>query len=182
MLLWLDAELLSLMKERDLSKSVAFKSKSDMDRKHYCKLRNRVTKLNIFKKKEYFKQKICNSANDSKQLWKVLNELMCKKPNNTNVCVESSGDVISKPCDIANHLNIFFIEKVDKIRSCAQFNTIIGSPCNNVRSIMSGKSCSLTFGTVKEHTVEKMLLSLPDDKTPGIDHLDGKLFKSVSHF
>jgi len=76
---WLDTELKSIMRERDNAKAETLKSKSDMDERYYCKLRNKVTKLNRLKKKIYFIQKISNSSNNCKQLWKVINEIMCKK-------------------------------------------------------------------------------------------------------
>lgn len=75
---WLDNELKSLMLQRDKAKDTAQQSENYGDRKTYCKLRNQLKKCNHFKKREYFKQKICDATNDSKKLWKTLNVLMVK--------------------------------------------------------------------------------------------------------
>lgn len=64
---WLDGELRSLMLQRDNAKAAAHKSVCSLDRNNYCKLRNKVTKLNYIKKKEYFKQKNSNTVNDGKK-------------------------------------------------------------------------------------------------------------------
>ncbi|XDV11531.1 hypothetical protein PO909_000447 [Leuciscus waleckii] len=177
---WLDAELKFIMRERDNAKAETLKSKSDLDERYYCKLRNKVTKLNRLKKKIYFSQKISNSSNNSKQLWKVINEIMCKKTKCSNMYLETAAEIITKPLDIANHLNDFFIKKTTNLRS-SMLSYPKDSPCSNVKNIMRNKSCSLTFGTVREEIVEKMLLSLPEEKTAGIDHLDGKIVKTVAN-
>ena len=56
--LWLDDELRSLMLQRDKVKAAAHKSGCFLDGSLYCKLRNKVTKFNYIKEKEYF-NKIC---------------------------------------------------------------------------------------------------------------------------
>ncbi|MGL5507016.1 MAG: endonuclease/exonuclease/phosphatase family protein [Paraclostridium sp.] len=79
---WLDDDLRSLMLQRDMAKYMAQKSGSHFDKQFYCKLRNRATKLNYIKKREYYNQKIRCAAGDTKKTWKVLNEIMCRKTNN----------------------------------------------------------------------------------------------------
>jgi len=43
---------------------------------NYCKLRNKVTKINKRKKKEYYKNRIDSVKHDGKKLWHILNEIM----------------------------------------------------------------------------------------------------------
>ncbi len=74
----------------------------------FRKLRNKVTKLNYIKKRDYSKYKIRCAAGDSKKLWKTLNEMMCRKTNNFQGCVENEGQFIIKPLDIANYFNFFY--------------------------------------------------------------------------
>lgn len=112
---WLDNELKSLMLQRDKAKDTAQKLGNHGDRKIYCKLRNQVTKLNHYKKRECFKQKICDATNDSKKkLWKTLNVLMCKS---LPKFVELEERFITKPADVANYFNDFFTNKVHRLRS-----------------------------------------------------------------
>jgi len=55
---WLDNELRLSMLQRDKAKTVAQKTGKPEDRKTYCTLRNKVTKLNHSEKNGYFKQKM----------------------------------------------------------------------------------------------------------------------------
>lgn len=73
---WINEEIKRLMKERDEAKKEWVRSRSAEDRVTYCSLRNRVTKLNKAKKKEYYKQRISNAKHDGEQLLNTLNEIM----------------------------------------------------------------------------------------------------------
>lgn len=92
---WIDEELRALMLERDKVKAVAQNSGHTADRICYCKLRNKVTKLNHIKKKIYFKERIHTSSNDTKKLWKTLNDIMCRKARQSQKYVESDSHFIT---------------------------------------------------------------------------------------
>lgn len=176
---WLDDELKCLMLQRDKAKEVGQKLGSDYNKKFYCKLRNRVSKLNHIKKREYYKQKIRSAAGDSKKIWKTLNEIMSRKSNNYQGCVENEGQFITKPLEIANYFNTFFNDKVNNLRS-SMYGNNVQLACSPISKIMKNKLCSFNFRSVDQTTVEEMLLSIPDDKPCGADQLDGKLLKMVA--
>lgn len=80
---WIDCELRSLTLQRDEAKITAHKSGCFLDKSLYCKLGNKVTKLNYIRKKEYFKQKKPQktpkkhcSVNDYEKIWQPQNEPM----------------------------------------------------------------------------------------------------------
>ena len=56
------------------------------------------------------------TKNDSKKLWSTLNEILGKKANSAPSFIESDGSFITKPADIANYFNDFFIGKISKLR------------------------------------------------------------------
>ena len=95
------------MKQRDNAKKALIQSGCLHDREQYCKLRNKVTTLNKNTKKEYYQQKISNAKNDSKKIWKTLNEIMGRKSNSSSNHVECDGIYITKPLEIANYFNQF---------------------------------------------------------------------------
>ena len=64
---WIDTALKNLMSQRDEAKKVAVLSGFSNDRKHYCELRNHVTKINRLKKRGYYQKKIYESGNDGKK-------------------------------------------------------------------------------------------------------------------
>ena len=113
--LWIDEELKNGMVERDEAKGMAIKSGSPTDWQTYCKLRNHVSKLNRKKKKLHCETKINSIKNVSKKLWSTLNLILGR---NTNLApfIESDGSFITKPTDIANYFNEYFIGKISKRR------------------------------------------------------------------
>lgn len=68
---------------------------------------------------------------------------------------------ITRPYDVGNHFNIFFINKVDSLRAGTQLH--VNLTCNIVNSIMRDKTFCFAFDKVNQDTVEQMLLSLSDD-------------------
>ena len=113
---WIGNELKSLMKQRDQAKKLSDLSGLVSDKLIYCKLRNHVTKINRVSKKEYYKNKINDSKNNGKQLWKILNQIMGRSSHHTNSFIEINGAFLTKPVDIANYFNNYFTNKFENLR------------------------------------------------------------------
>lgn len=114
---WIDDHLKGLMKQRDEAKNISVKSGILDHRLKYCELRNKVTKLNKTKKREHYRKRICDVKYDGKKLWNVLNEIMGRKKNVCASFVESDGNFLTKPHDIANYFNKVFVSKVIRDQS-----------------------------------------------------------------
>lgn len=67
----------------------------------YSKLRNKVTKLDIRNKKEYYRQRIDGIKHDGEQFWNTVNAIIGKKKSVCAFFVESDGMISTKPQDIA---------------------------------------------------------------------------------
>jgi hypothetical protein len=72
---------------------------------------------------------------------------------------------ITKPLDIANRFNDYFTSKVKKL-SCEM--TTLNS------------DCCFEFGKVSVGEVGKLLLSINNEKPPGIDNRNGKPLRMVA--
>ena len=145
---WLDNNLRALMMERDLAKKAFVKSGSMEDKLRYCQLRNNVTKLNKIKRRDYYKQRLYDARLDGKKLWNVLNDIMGRKSNVSTPFVESNGLVLTKPSDIANHFNEYYVSKVANLRQAMGTtpNTVSMDCIKNV--IMKDKNCEFSFHEV----------------------------------
>ena len=140
-------------------------------------LRNKVTKLNRQKKKQYYKSKFDECNVDSKKLWRTLNEVMGRSKNGkTPSFIEHNGILITRPYDIANYFNKYFLQKVNSIRDQLLPGCYRPSIANIRNLIMVNKDCGFEFKTLREIDVEK-LLTIKCDKPCGLDNLDGKLLK-----
>ena len=67
-----------------------------------------MAKLNKMKKKLYYEAKIKDIKNDGTK--------KCRTLNSTPSFIESDGLFITKPFDVANYFNDYFIGKVGKLR------------------------------------------------------------------
>ena len=108
---WLDKEIKELMKQRDQAKKTAVTTGYKVDWEVYRKLRNSVTKLNRNRKKLYYENRINDSRNDNKKLWNTLNDLLGRNTKSSPSYLEVEGNFITKPTDIGNYFNNYFIEK-----------------------------------------------------------------------
>lgn len=166
------------MKERDQLKRTAVVSGSSEDWLEYRSLRNKVTKLNKQKKRLYYQSRIEEIKYDGKKLWTTLNQIMGReKKGKTPAFIESGEGFITKPQEIADYFNNYFISKVDKIRN----DTL---PANSQLSesiiqndIMKDKECRFEFSVTNVSEIENLLLELKSDKPCGHDNLDSRLLK-----
>lgn len=179
--LWIDEELKKCMSERDKAKVAAIKSGSSSEWQTYCKIRNNVTKLNRKKKKMYYETKINDIKHDGKKLWGTLNNIMGRKSNSTTSFIESEGAFITKPLDIANYFNDYFMGKVSTLRQGMPTSSCESSYLCIKKQIMKDKNCTFELRKVSIDEVEKLLLSINIEKPPGIDNLDGKLLKIIAN-
>ena len=180
---WLDEEVRKSIKDRDLLKKLAVEEGSMDTWKQYRSLRNKITKMNRQKKKQYYKNKVRECNNDSKKLWNTLNEAMGRDTKaKVPTFIEVNGVFLTKPVDIANYFNNFFITKIKNIRDRM-------SPINSGLSqtiirnkIMKGKECNFEFKEITIEEMEKLLMSVRSDKPCGVDHLDGRLIGLAANF
>ena len=95
--------------------------------------------------------------------------------------IESDRLFITKPFDVANYFNYYFIGKLGKLdkQSKPMTNSEQLYSCIK-KTIMNGKQCKFEFCKVSVGEVEKLLLTINNDKHPGIDNLDGKLLRMMA--
>lgn len=176
---WVDEELKDCMAQRREAKEAANRSGSTSDRQVYCKLRNYITKLNRKKKKLHYESRLNDIKHDGRKLWSTLNEIMGRKSSATPSFIEVEGSFITKPVDVANYFNDYFINKVCKLRQ--EMSTVGESLNSHIQNkIMFGKNCAFEFCNITVEEVKKLLLSIDTEKPPGIDNWDGKLLKTVA--
>ena len=99
-----------------------------------------------------------------------------------NSFIEIDRSFITKPYEIANYFNNYFINKVDRLRNDMCTTSNKGSNDRIKKSIMNGRVCMFGFHQVMEENIEKMLLHLSDDKPPGTDNLDCRLLRIAAKY
>ena len=70
---------------RDKLRKQAIKSKSDVLFDAYKQMRNKVNKVNIDLKRDYFTNKIASREGDIKSTWKTIDLVLSKKSKTTQI-------------------------------------------------------------------------------------------------
>ena len=108
---WLTKEFPTMSATRDRLRKQAVRSKSQVLMQAYRQVRNRVNKLNLDLKREFFAKKISSYAGDLKGSWKVINQVLNKKSKTTQVsCLNVEGETILDNKAIAESMNNFFCD------------------------------------------------------------------------
>lgn len=109
-----------------------------------------------------------------------MNYLLKGNPRATLSYLDTGGDFLTKPEDIANHLNNYFIKKIDRIKGTVLHkNKSLATRL--IDQIMAGKECIFEFKNVSVSKIELMLMTYKN-KPPGVDELDGNLLKPIASF
>ena len=106
---WINKGLRELMRDRDKLKKTAVKSGSPNLMSAYRQLRNKVNKMNVELKRQYFSDKILQFEGNMKDSWKTINQLLNKRSKSTNIDIlEEAGRNVSNKQEIAETMNGHF--------------------------------------------------------------------------
>ena len=110
-------------------------------------------------------------------MWATVKGLMNWKRNGTPRQIVKDNKLYSKPKDVAEIMNQFFLSKIEKIRQ--KFNNISVNLefCKKKRV---GKTCKLDLKYVSQDRIFKILKKLKSSKSCGIDGLDTYSLKIVA--
>ena len=100
-----------MCRSRDRLKKLAVSHKSDILMQAYKQMKNRVNKLNLNLKREFFTNKIASYDGDLKNTWKTINQVLNKKSVTTHIAsLEVEGKTVPEDTAIAESMNNFFCE------------------------------------------------------------------------
>ena len=185
---WLSTETKQLIKERDFwknkAKMLAVSSNvvDEQQRSAWQKYRSLRNKINNRKKHEeilYKSEKVTESLTSSDLLWKTTKSFMGWQKTGSPTQLQIENRLISSPKQIAQIMNTYFLNKVDRIRQ-----SIPDSPLDTskIEESMIGKTCCLEFKNISVSKVKKLLKGLSNSRSTGIDGLDNFSVKLCADF
>ena len=166
---WLDdrSDIFDTMHERDFHHKKAVNDCNDDDHwRKYKELRNKVNKMMKEAKRDYYTNKIDNSAGDTNNMWKTLKELLPNKKGNLSTLPTTSEN---DKC-LANDFNKHF--------------TSIGSPsyqdASNYMANTTYCDNNFTFTPVTAEEIIDELKTIPQKKASGLDNISTRLLKCAA--
>ena len=109
---WMTNSIYNSIKTKNKLYFIKQKYRSFVNENNYRKHRNLLNRVIKLAKKQYYKDKLHKSANRSKAIWSVINEILSKKKtkNTIKTIKNSSGCSLNEPFQIANAFNLYFAE------------------------------------------------------------------------
>ena len=174
---WLSKCTVALMKERDAQQKKASETDSREDWQKFKTLRNTINNRLKFEETNWQKSKLEQCGEDSAKIWKHIKGILNWKTSGSPNQLFYQGRLISKPIELAEAQNEYFIEKINLIRqNLPQPPT---DPLSTLRSLMVGRTCTFELAPVHPDEVEKILSSLSNSNSFGLDMIDTYTIKLV---
>ncbi|CAB3993600.1 Hypothetical predicted protein, partial [Paramuricea clavata] len=171
---WLTKEIKRLMHHRDYLKRQSVRLTSSNYNEAYKRCKNKLNKLIKKTKEEYFKTKLFN-ANNSKESWQAINELLNKKPKTTHVTQLNVDDqVITGDTNIADCFNQYFSSIGCKLSKNVQNINV------DPMTFVTPTESSFHFSCILVQETFDALNQLNSRKSPGLDGISVKLLKDTS--
>ena len=104
-----------MMKQRDVAQEIASQTQNQNDWRKYKNLRNTVVSRLRNEKNEWEKQQFDHLGNNPTELWRNVKSWLGWK-NSGPPTQLFTDKIVSKPIEIANAMNNFFISKVKKLQ------------------------------------------------------------------
>ena len=172
---WITAQIKLLMHFRDYLKKKAMNSNEPNDWENFKRQKNAVNKEVRRAKKSYCRAEIEGKRGDFKGTWKVLNNLMNRKSNNTaiNEIKLTPSVTLTNPKDIADHFNKHFTKIGHKLASD------IPKPVtkNYFKTFMTKSNSKFKLQKVEPSRVLELLSTADSAKATGFDKISNKLLK-----
>ena len=182
---WFDGDVLHHIQLKEQALLQFRKSGLDNDYQSFKKVRNKCQVVIKKAKSSYYKDKLEENKNNSKELWSTLKELgtsktLKTKSSNIGLTV---GDTISFDCkQVANIFNNFFTtvasKLVEKLPPMPNKYSI-----GHIRSYYNSKGVSpndFKLEVVGEDTVSRIIQKLGVNKATGIDKIPARFIKDGS--
>lgn len=171
---WINSELKQKMFARDSLKKKAMLANNPEIWLAYRRQRNVVSSEIKKVKKQYFQSEINANRGNPKETWKILNDAMGRKFENTeiNKLSTSLGQDMTESVDIANYFNSHFVEIGPKLAS--NVPTISGRKPDDFMTKVASK---FNFQKIYTKDVIKLIEKLNLRKASGHDKISNKLLK-----
>ena len=172
---WISCTTKEWMRQRNEAQKIAGETKLNEDWIRYKKLRNKVSNILKTEKRIWQANKLTEAASDIGKTWKTVKSWLGWATGGPPTQLSVNGALISKPYEIAQCMNQYFIRKVRTIVNNLPVNN--ASPLELVRKLMKNRNCSFSLHAVHPDDIEKIICSLKSSKTCGLDNIDSFIIK-----
>jgi hypothetical protein len=113
---WLSSTTIQLMKERDSQQKLASENNSRDEWNKFKSLRNRINNRLKFEERNWQKLRLEECGENSSKIWKNIKGILKWKTSGSPNQLFYKGTLLSKPQDLAEAQNDYFLDKIKLIR------------------------------------------------------------------
>ena len=175
---WLSDSTKDLLKVRDTAQAKAAQTRDQDDWRAYKNLRNTATSKMRSEKRNWEQQKLDNAQQDLGTLWGNVKTWLSWGNSGPPTKLFMNGEMLSSPARLSGAMNNFFITKVNLLRD--RIPATEADPLVKLREIMQDRQCSFSLRPVTPQEVEKLIASLKNSKSTGVDYIDTWVIKLVA--
>ena len=172
---WLTNETKWLISDRNAAQKKAAETKNPYDWKQFKFLRNKVTSRLKAEKDAWQKRKLSMGYENSSTMWKSIKGWLGWTIGGPPKQLFDGFKMCNKPSELSSIMNNHFVNKVKKIRNELPHSP--ADPLSLTKSLMRNKSCSFQLQAVHPDTILKIITSLRNTKSCGVDNIDSSVLK-----
>lgn len=173
---WISVGILRCIRNRnDMQKKLRLDSNNDILKITYRRYRNHCNNLIKKLKRKYDKEQIDKAKNDSKKIWKAINNITHRKqlitPNLNLLNIKET------PHEAVNHVNDYFAN-IGKSLAEDIISTNLSQDCETPY-LTNSQISSFALLETDPREVHAILMSLKSDSAPGWDNIPTNFLKSA---
>ena len=125
------------------------------------------------------KRKLCSTGNSPSSLWKSVKGIIGWSNTGPPTKLFHMGKYITSPAGLASTLNKYFVQKVKTLRENIPVEET--DPLSKLREAMSDRQCTFQIQVVTEQETMKIIDSLNNSSSTGVDYIDSQTIKLVKN-
>ena len=158
------------MKHRDNLNRFACTTNDKEDWARFKQARNKINNRLRMEEKMWQKSRLNHCSNDSSSSWKCVKGILNWQSSGSPKMLFHDGLLRTKPLDIANIQNEYFIHKISTIRS--NLPAPKGDPLSTLKSLMKNRDLSFSMKPVYPAQIEEIISKLKNTSSFGLDMID----------
>ena len=130
-------------------------------------------------RKEWERRKLSSTENSTAELWRSNKEIVGWSSTGPHTKLFHEGNFVNSPTGLATTLNSFFINKVKGLRN--SIPVVHDDPLAKLRESMNSRQCTFKMKQVTQEDVLKIINSLNNSSSTGVDFIDAPTLKLVKN-
>lgn len=178
---WITVDVCNKIKKRNnLLKKLRIQPNNECLKTHFKEFRNKLNTEVRTLKHNYYNKKFEQNKKNSRETWKVLNEITGQiKPRTENITLEHESSVVDDPHMVSNIFNEYFITVSEKLVAENKIPTIFHSLHFKQHFLTTTECKSMFLEPVLEYELINTIKSLKNNTAAGIDGISTNTIKQI---